>query len=147
MKGFVCEVCGYIAINGSAPENCPVCGAPKSSFSEDEAAIKTAQDAGNMTELEKKHTPVLTVVKECGLIPEGCQDVHAKIGAIKHPMLPEHSIMNIDFYIDKEFIARVKLTPAKLNPAAALHLSAAVGKLSVIAHCNMHGSWIGEADL
>jgi len=147
MKGFVCGGCGFISINGSAPENCPVCGAPKSAFTEDEGAIKTPQDPGNMTELEKKHIPVITVVKQCGLIPENCQDVHAKIGEIQHPMQSDHSIMSIDFYIDKEFISRVKLTPEKLNPAAALHLKKTAGKLTVIDHCNLHGSWINEADL
>ncbi|MCX6004819.1 MAG: rubrerythrin family protein, partial [Chloroflexi bacterium] len=28
---YVCEVCGYVAI-GSAPDNCPICNAPKDKF-------------------------------------------------------------------------------------------------------------------
>ena len=147
MKGFVCKVCGFISINGSAPEKCPVCGAPKTSFEEKEDAIKTPKDVNNLTELEKKHVPVITVVKKCGLIPEGCQDVHVKMGEIQHPMVGEHYIMHIDFYIDNEFISRVKLTPDKLNPAAALHLKAQSGKLTVIELCNLHGAWIKEVDL
>ena len=147
MKGFVCKVCGFISINGSAPEKCPVCGAPKTSFEEKEDAIKTPKDVNNLTELEKKHVPVITVVKKCGLIPEGCQDVHVKMGEIQHPMQPEHYITHIDFYIDNEFISRVKLTPDKLNPAAALHLKAQSGKLTVIELCNLHGAWIKEVDL
>ena len=31
MKKYVCTVCGYIA-EGSIPEQCPVCGYPKSYF-------------------------------------------------------------------------------------------------------------------
>jgi len=147
MKGYVCGVCGFISIDGSAPEKCPVCGAPKTSFKEKEDAINVPKDAKNLTELEKKHVPVISVVKKCGLIPEGCQDVHVKMGEIQHPMLPEHYIMHIDFYIDKKFISRVILTPEKLNPAAALHLKAPEGKLSVVELCNIHGSWISEADL
>ncbi|MFC1658599.1 desulfoferrodoxin family protein [Candidatus Omnitrophota bacterium] len=147
MKGFVCKVCGFISINGQAPEKCPVCGAPKTSFEEKEDAIKTPKDANNLTELEKKHIPVITIVKKCGLIPEGCQDAHVKIGEIQHPMLAEHYITYIDFYIDNEFISRVQLTPDKLNPAAALHIKAASGKLTVIEHCNLHGSWVSQADL
>lgn len=147
MKGIVCKVCGFISINGSAPENCPVCHAPKTAFQEKDDAIKTPQDVNNLTEAEKKHIPVITVVKKCGLIPEGCQDVHVKIGEIQHPMEEKHFIMHIDFYIDKEYISRVVLTPQKLNPAAALHLKASSGKLTAIELCNVHGAWIKEADL
>lgn len=147
MKGFVCKVCGFISINGNAPEKCPVCGAPKTSFEEKQDAIKIPKDANNLTELEKKHIPAITVVKKCGLISEGCQDVHVKIGQIQHPMTPEHSIVHIDFYIDNEFISRVILTADKLNPAAALHLKVTAGKLSVIELCNLHGAWIKEENL
>ncbi|MGD9015318.1 MAG: desulfoferrodoxin family protein [Candidatus Omnitrophota bacterium] len=147
MKGFVCKVCGFISIDGSAPDKCPACGAPKTSFQEKEEAVKTAKDANNLTELEKKHIPVITIVKKCGLIPEGCQDVHVRVGQIQHPMTGEHSIVHIDFYIDNQFISRVILIPDKLNPAAALHLKAGGGKLTVIELCNLHGAWINQADL
>ena len=147
MKGHVCKICGFISINGGAPDNCPVCGAPKTAFLEKDDAIKIPQDANNLSELEKKHIPSITIVKKCGLIPEGCQDVHVKVGQTQHPMQAEHYIKHIDFYIDKEFIARVHLTPDKLNPAAALHLKAGAGKLTAIEFCTVHGTWIGEADL
>ena len=147
MEGYVCKVCKYISINGSAPDKCPVCGAPKSAFEEKEDAIKLAEDPNNLTELEKKHIPVIKAVKTCGLISEGCQDVHVKMGEIQHPMQAKHYIVHIDFYIDKEFISRVILTPEKLNPAAALHLKAQSGKLSVIELCNIHGAWIKETGL
>ncbi len=147
MKGFVCKMCGFISINGSAPDKCPVCGAPRKSFEEKEDAIKTPKDVNNLTELEKKHIPVIAIAKECGLIPEGCQDVHVKMGEIQHPMVPEHSIQHIDFYLDGEFISRVILTPDALNPAAALHLKAKSGKLTVVEFCNLHGAWISETEL
>ena len=129
MKGYVCMVCAFISINGSAPERCPVCGAPKASFEEKEDAIKTPKDANNLTELEKKHIPVIT------------KDAHVKVGEIQHPMLQEHYIQHIDFYLDKEFIARAHLTPDKLNPAAALHLKKSEGAISAIELCNLHGAW------
>jgi len=147
MKGFVCKICGFISINGSAPDKCPVCGAPKTSFEEKEDAIKTPKDANNLTELEKKHIPVISIVKKCGLIPEGCQDVHVKIGEVQHPMQQEHYIMHIDFYIDKEFISRVILTPDKLNSAVALHIKAPSGRLAAVELCNLHGAWIKDVDL
>ncbi|MCQ9206689.1 MAG: hypothetical protein NG740_02250 [Omnitrophica bacterium] len=147
MKGFVCSVCGLVSINGVAPDNCPVCHAPKTAFQEKEDAIKTPKDAANLTEAEKKHVPVVKVVKTCGLIPEGCIDVHVKMGEIQHPMQADHYIMHIDFYIDNEFISRIALTPEKLNPAGALHLKAKSGKLTVIELCNLHGAWISETSL
>jgi len=147
MKGIVCKVCGFIAIDGNAPENCPVCHAPKSAFEEKEDALKTLTDPADLTDLEKKHIPEITIVKTCGLIPEGCQDVHVKLGEIQHPMQPEHYIVYIDFYLDNGFISRVHLTPEKLNPAAALHLKVVSGKLSAVAFCNVHGAWINSKDL
>ena len=147
MSGHVCKICGFISIDGSAPEHCPVCGAIKEAFVERADAIKTPADENNLTELEKKHIPVIVVVKKCGLIPEGCTDVHAKMGEIMHPMLREHFINHIDFYIDKKFIARAQLAPENVNPAAGLHLKVSSGKLSVVELCNVHGVWIKETDL
>ncbi len=141
MKGLVCGTCGYIAINGSAPEKCPVCQSPKSAFVEKDV-IKTIKDEGP----KEKHVPVIKVVKQCGLIGEGCTDIHVKIGEVTHPMEPEHFIKFVDFYIDKEWVERVHLTP-KLNPAACAHIKANNGKLTAIELCNVHGYWINEADL
>ena len=147
MKGYVCQVCGYISITGYAPEKCPVCGAAKTSFKAKEEAVKIPKDPANLTELEKKHVPLISIVKKCGLIPEGCLDVQVKIGEIKHPMEREHYILHMDFYIDKQFMARLHLTPEKLNPAVSLHLKAEQGKLAIVELCNIHGAWIKEADL
>jgi len=33
-KKFICTVCGYVHEGSEAPENCPVCNAPKSKFQE-----------------------------------------------------------------------------------------------------------------
>jgi len=147
MNTLVCNVCGYVALNGIAPEKCPVCQAPKQSFKEQADVLKVAADKSKMTELEKKHTPMIVVVKSCGLIPGGCIDVHVKIGEIIHPMTAEHQIQTIDFYLDKEFLSRVILTPEKVNPAAGMHLKANSGTLTVISSCNLHGKWINDAVL
>jgi superoxide reductase len=124
-----------------------VCGAPKAAFLEKEDAIKTSADPKNPTDAEKKHTPSITVVKKCGLIPQGCTDVHVKVGEIQHPMEEKHYIVHIDFYIDKKFISRIHLTPEKLNPAGALHLKVSSGELTAIEFCNIHGAWINTANL
>ena len=146
MKGFVCKVCGFIAIDGKAPDNCPVCHAPRSAFEEKEDAVKTA-GSSSVGETEKKHIPVIIIERKCGLIPDGCLDVNIKVGEITHPMLPEHFIMHVDSYIDKKFISRTIFTPENVNPATALHLKVKIGRLTVIETCSVHGSWISEIDL
>lgn len=147
MKGFVCKVCAFTAIDGGVPEKCPVCGAPRAAFQEKEDAVKTAADKNNLTELEKKHIPVITIVKTCGLFPDGCEDARIKIGEITHPMQPAHYIVHIDVYIDKKFISRIILTADKLQPAVALHLRKQEGVLSVVELCNLHGAWFQETAL
>ena len=146
MKTFLCPICGHIAFD-AAPEKCPVCGAAKSKFAEKTGLLKKAGDGAVGGETEKKHVPAITVVKTCGLIPQGCLDVHAKVGEVPHPMLPAHHITFIDFYIDRKFIARTHLTPEHCNPAAALHLKASAGTLQVVENCNIHGWWFAEKSL
>jgi superoxide reductase len=146
MKGLVCRVCGFIAIDGTAPEKCPVCHAPQTAFAEKDEAIKTP--GGTVQgEPEKKHIPYVSVTKKCGLVPEGCTDVNVKIGEITHPMMPGHHIAWIDFYIDRKFVSRITFTPGQVNPAAGLHLKVDSGKFAAIETCNLHGSWMKEVDL
>ncbi|MBN3040739.1 MAG: hypothetical protein JW867_06390 [Candidatus Omnitrophica bacterium] len=147
MEGLVCKVCGHIALIGVAPEKCPVCGAPAKSFEKKPDAVVAVKEPAKPTDFEKKHTPAITIVRKCGLIPEGCIDAHVKIGGIQHPMQSDHFIQYIDFYIDKKYISRVYLTPDKLNPAAALHLKPTSGRLTAIESCNLHGRWIAEAEI
>jgi superoxide reductase len=146
MKGYVCGICGFVSIDGSAPEQCPVCGAPKNKFTEKADALKTSKDVAVIGESEKKHIPQIIINKKCGLMP-GCIDASVKVGEIIHPMLPEHFIMRIDFYIDSKFVARVQLTPEKLNPAATIHLKTAGAKVQAVEACNLHGAWFNEVSL
>ncbi len=146
MNGFACGVCGFISIDGSIPEKCPVCGAPKTAFKA-KNDIKTSADVATYGESEKKHIPAIIVSKTCGIMPEGCVDVTVKVGEIPHPMLPEHYITCIDLYIDKNFLSRVHLTPGRMHPAAGLHLKVTGGKIAAIETCNIHGSWFNERDL
>ncbi|MDA3792833.1 MAG: desulfoferrodoxin family protein [Elusimicrobia bacterium] len=146
MEKYLCSICGYVELKDGAPDNCPVCGAPKNKFKETENAIKEPEDKENLTDLEKKHIPLMFVNKSCSLI-EGCVDLHVKMGAILHPMEKAHYITTIDFYLNKEFISRSHLTPENLQPAGCLHLKATEGELSAVDHCNLHGNWIAEKEL
>jgi len=146
MKVYLCAICGHVAFD-EAPEHCPVCHAPREKFAERNDLIKKAGDGVVGGEAEKKHVPAITIVKVCGLIPNGCLDVHVKIGEIEHPMAPEHHITFIDFYLDRKYMARVSLTPENCHPAAALHLKATSGTVQAIENCNKHGWWFAEKPL
>lgn len=148
MNGIVCKVCGYIALDGEAPESCPVCGSPKTAFKEKEDAVNTPENPESLEDFEKKHTPDITVVRECGLIPGECQDAHVRVGIdIVHPMVPDHFVGWVDFYVDKKFIARSHLT-SSVNPGAGIHLKKdTAGTLSVVEWCNKHGCWMNETSL
>lgn len=146
MDTFVCGKCGYIAF-GQAPEACPVCLAKKEAFKLDTNVIKKPADPNNLTEMEKKHIPVIKVNRQCGLGGPGCIDAHIKIGEALHVMEDKHYIMYIDVYLDRIFIARYHLAPDKLNPILGIHLKAATGKLLALENCNLHGRWIVEVDL
>jgi superoxide reductase len=146
MNTFVCKKCGYVAFNG-APEKCPACGAPKGQFYEDNDAIKKPADPANLNDLEKKHIPVISINKQCGLAGPGCLDVNIKVGSVLHVMESKHFIMYIDIYLEHDFIARYSMVPERLNPVLGVHLKTAQGKLTVIENCNLHGRWASEADI
>ena len=146
MKVFACK-CGHVEFN-AAPDKCLVCGAPKTSFVENPAAIMKPANPAALSEGDKKHIPQIVIVKECGLIPGGCcTDVHARIGEIEHVMQDKHYIRYLDYYLDYKFISRVWLSPNLCHPAAALHLNTTKGKITVVENCNVHGSWMAEADI
>lgn len=146
MKTFVCKRCGYIAF-GEPPQNCPICNAPKQDFELDPNAIKKPANLNNLTELEKKHIPVIKINRKCNLVGSGCIDANINIGEIIHPMETRHYIMYIDLYLDYSFIARYHLSPEKLNPALGIHLKVSSGKLSALENCNLHGRWVAETEI
>ena len=142
MKGFVCQVCGHIEFT-SAPDACPVCGSPKDKYKEEANAIIPAEKEG-----KEKHVPLIVVTDDCGLIPGVCRDIHVKVGSTPHPMEDAHWIHWIDVYINKVFTARYMLYPQSMLPAVGLHVKKEkTGTLTVVEHCNKHGSWMAEADI
>ena len=147
MKVLECKVCGHIEFV-EAPDVCLVCRSKKEAFVEAPDAIKRPANLAQLTEGDKKHIPQIVVVKECGLIPGGCcTDVHVKVGEIEHVMEEAHFIRCIDYYLDKNFISRVWLSPGACHPAAGLHLNASSGTLTALENCNVHGNWVSETQL
>jgi len=148
MDTFGCKKCGYIAFD-QAPVDCPVCGVPIENFEHNNDVIKKPMDPVNLTEMEKKHIPVIIINKKCDLLPGSeCIDIHLKVGEIEHVMETEHYITFIDFYVDKKYIARVTLTPKNLHPAVLFHLrNVDAEKLIAVENYNIHGYWMKEINL
>ncbi|MFH0977373.1 MAG: desulfoferrodoxin family protein [Spirochaetota bacterium] len=143
MNIFICQVCGLIEFN-AAPEKCPVCGALKSSFKQNDNIFK--ESAEKSPEAPVKHIPVLTVNKSCALIPEqSCADVLFKIGKTLHPMEEKHFIQWADCYLNNKFIERIQFTPFGVNPAGCLHIKELSGTITIVENCNIHGYW--KADI
>lgn len=44
MKKFICTICGYVHEGDSAPDKCPICGAPASKFVEQSAGLVWADE-------------------------------------------------------------------------------------------------------
>lgn len=138
---FVCGTCGYVVLEGDAPDNCPVCNSPKDVFAEN-GIINTSESEGP----GEKHLPVISIVKNCNLVGDGCLDVNARIGSVLHPMEADHFIVWVDFYVNKEWVMRSHLSPG-CNPAASAHIKLADGSIEVVEFCNKHGYWLSEANL
>jgi superoxide reductase len=141
MNLFICSVCGHVEF-GSAPDKCPVCFASKDKFKQNDRVFIESEEKAK--EAAVKHVPVVTVNKQCGLIPEqSCVDVIIRVGKVLHPMEEAHHISWIDCYVDNAFAGRVMLTPA-LNPAVIFHLKKTGAMVRAVEFCNLHGHWQAE---
>jgi len=110
--------------------------------------INIPKDPQNLTDLEKKHLPVITApptVKK-----DDCFEVTVEVGKLlQHPNEPAHYIDFIDLYADHTYLARMDLTPQRTCPTMKICLSLdhIHEKLRAFAHCNIHGVWEGQAKI
>lgn len=144
MKIFTCKVCSYVAFE-QAPVDCPVCRAPIENFEHKPEIIRTPQNPTNLNDFEKRHTPMVIVSKNCNLITGSCADITVRVGEIEHLMDNEHYICCIDFYFNKRYVSRLRLTYKRIYPAVTVRLNITDGgTLTVVSHCTQHGSWMAE---
>lgn len=105
------------------------------------SAIKQARDLGNMTDLEKKHVPMIHI----GGTPRAGEpfEVTVWVGEqLAHPSEMEHHIEFIDLYLDDMFIARCDLTWGSTDPKCCFTVRLDnAGTLRAFERCNMHGDW------
>lgn len=105
--------------------------------------INRPADPANMTDPEKKHTPVI----EC---PDSVKagepfTVKINIGSMPHVMEETHHIQWIELYSGDNFNARFDLTPVFTKPEVSITLEKGgkhrTAKLRAVERCNVHGQW------
>lgn len=122
VKFYICEHCGNVATKITDKGVPLVCCGQK----------MTLLEAGTVDASREKHVPVIT---------RDADTLTVKVGAVDHPMTPEHFIDWI--CVVTESGATVK----KLDPTGkpeAQFLVAADTPVTVYAYCNLHGLWAAE---
>lgn len=126
MKFYRCEVCGNI-VEKVVDHNVPVmcCGKPM-----------TLLEANVTDGATEKHVPEVSV--ENGVL-------HAVIGSVEHPSLPEHFI---NFIVVKagDQVYRKDLKAGD-KPEASFNLNGYTGMVEVYEFCNLHGLWKKEVEV
>ena len=121
-KFFVCSHCGNLIgliHDAGVPMMC--CGQKM-----------TPLIPGTVDASLEKHVPVVTV--NDGMIK-------VDVGAVAHPMIPEHYIEWVCVETEKGLLLKY------LNPGEAPKLSFCLGDekaLAVYAYCNLHGLWMTQ---
>lgn len=110
--------------------------------------VNMVKDANNMTDLEKKHLPIITAPKS---IRKGeCFEVTVEVGKLmEHPNEPGHYIEFVELYADHTYLSRKDLTARRTCPImkTCVSLNHTHGKLRAFAHCNLHGTWEGRSGI
>jgi len=84
-------------------------------------------------EPKEKHVPVISQAGE--------NKVLVKVGAVAHPMLPEHWIQWIELYKNGELVKRYDLKSDD-EPQAVFDVQyESLDQLLAKEHCNIHGTW------
>jgi len=110
--------------------------------------VNMVKDPQNMTDLEKKHVPVVTAPESVG--NGECFEAVIEIGKyMAHPNEPGPFIDFIELYADETYLGRLDLTakttcPIMKLPVALDHIHE---NLRAFAHCNLHGTWEGRASI
>ncbi|MBF0553186.1 MAG: class II SORL domain-containing protein [Nitrospirae bacterium] len=105
--------------------------------------MNRAKDPVNLTDMEKKHLPVIDCPDE---VKAGEPfKVRVKVGEAAHVMLDAHFIQWIELHFGESFYVRVELTPVVSLPEFTIslvkHGKHRKSTLRVVERCNMHGQW------
>ena len=110
--------------------------------------INTPQDLGNLSDLEKKHLPVIEA-------PDSVKagqpfEVSVQVGKLlAHPNEPGHHVESIELYKGHILLARVYLSGGLAAPKVIFtvlltsDIDGADTPLRAFGKCNLHGTWEG----
>jgi len=106
--------------------------------------VNRPEDPDNMTDLEKKHLPVIDAPDKASA-GETIQ-VSVEVGKLlAHPNEPTHHIEFIDLYEDEVYLTRADFTGGKVNPKVTFEVMLRKGgRLRAFCSCNLHGVWEGD---
>jgi len=106
--------------------------------------VKTVKDKENMTNLEKKHTPVINAPEK---VNKGEPfEATVEVGKyIKHPNTLGHFIQWIKLYSGDTFLGRAELIPEFSEPKIKMVMMLRHAHPSIaVQRCNLHGVWSSE---
>lgn len=125
---YKCAVCGNIVevvLNGYGQLVC--CG---------QNMIHLEEQTGDDELLNEKHVPILERTSE---------GVTIKVGATKHPMLPEHYIAFIEAQsADKRYVKRKYLYSSE---EPELQIKCGCEEVIAREYCNIHGLWTSKKNI
>lgn len=109
--------------------------------------INQAKDIANMSDLEKKHVPMIDIKEAPGA--GETFEVTVWVGKeMTHPNEAEHHIEFIDLYLDDKFITRCDLSWGYSEPKVTFNVKLSdSGTLRAYERCNIHGDWTHRMDI
>ena len=111
--------------------------------------INQPSDSANLTEMEKKHLPVI----ECPDTVKSGEpfQVKIKVGEVPHVSEEAHHIQWIEIKTGENLYSRVELVPVLSMPEITVTLKKAgkhrTSSIRVIERCNIHGLWETKKDI
>lgn len=112
-----------------------------------QSVINEAKDPANMSDLEKKHVPMIHITGT----PQANEpfEVTVWLGEeIPHPMEVGHHVEFIDLYLNETFVSRCDLSWDHSYPKACFSVRMdQPGTLRAYERCNIHGDWTYSMDV
>ncbi|MFO8007357.1 MAG: class II SORL domain-containing protein [Candidatus Brocadiia bacterium] len=110
--------------------------------------VNRVADRTDMTDLEKKHVPVISAPDS---VQQGeCFEVQVSVGELlDHPNERGHYIHFVELYADETYLGRADFTPVTTCPVATfcVQLDHIHEQLRAFEFCNLHGVWEGDKPL
>lgn len=110
--------------------------------------VNLPKDKNNLSDLEKKHLPVITAPSKVGKDEEF--EVRIEVGKLlTHPNEHAHFIEWIELYCGDTFLSEAYFSGGTSFPVAIfkIRLSHTHGPLQAWAKCNLHGLWKETKDI